>query len=489
MKADHAFFSRNAFCGLVAFAALGSVQVAAAADSRFDAFMGRVVGNNTTVTFGGGGQPLVTSSAGLGTPSTVGNMGVGTSPAGPHLGGTSQVPLGDTGKRVAAAVKAPITGAAFGRALVAAGRIAWPIGVLVAGGEIYNYLTGPQELVSVQKNPDGSIEAQEWTKHVVAGTEWAFRSSGPWFASYASACAAAVPVMWPDGPTFRGYSYTGSEVGGGSRYCNYNGQVYMGANTWQATTTQLVLNQRFNEAIEVTLRKVDEAELLDRLAKESGWPTSAAKALAEALATPGVEVQTGTPTVTGPSTVPGTKTQTTTQTKVHPGTTTEAAPGTTTQTQPATRTTTTTTTHNVTYNNNVVTYNTTTVNNTTTTNNVTGQTDTTTDQTQTEDDSNAEDKPDMCEKNPKAAACQEIDLDTPEGDIPKSTADVTYQIENSWGSGSCPSSVFANINGRSVMVYDWPQTCSYVATYVRPLLLLMCALGALFIVMPGKADT
>ncbi|SDC08971.1 TspB protein [Paracidovorax valerianellae] len=174
---------------------------------------------------------------------------------------------------------------------------------------------------------------------------------------------------------------------------------------------------------------------------------------------------------------------------MHPGTTTEVAPGTTGETQPATRTNTTTTTHNVTYNNNVVTYNTTTINNTTITNNVTGQTDTTTDETVTEDDAKPEeDKPDLCQKNPDILACQKPDLDTPDGEIPKSTVDVTYQIEDTWGSGACPASLYANINGQSVMVYDWPQTCSIVATYVRPLLLLMCALGALFIVMPGKAD-
>lgn len=141
------------------------------------------------------------------------------------------------------------------------------------------------------------------------------------------------------------------------------------------------------------------------------------------------------------------------------------------------------------YTDNKVTYNTTTVNNTTITNNVTGDTITNNDTvTETNDDSTAEDKPDFCKQNPGVLACEKPDLDTPDGDIPKATFDVTYQVENSWGSGSCPASVFANINGRSVMVYDWPQTCSYVATYVRPLLLLMCALGALFIVMPGKAD-
>lgn len=99
-----------------------------------------------------------------------------------------------------------------------------------------------------------------------------------------------------------------------------------------------------------------------------------------------------------------------------------------------------------------------------------------------------EPEPDDCEKNPDATRCQEIDLDTPDGEIPKGDKNVTYEIEDSWGGGSCPANIFGTINGQSVMLYDWGQTCGYVATYLRPLLLLTCALAALFIVMPGKAD-
>ncbi|MVT36751.1 hypothetical protein GO497_02600 [Acidovorax citrulli] len=107
--------------------------------------------------------------------------------------------------------------------------------------------------------------------------------------------------------------------------------------------------------------------------------------------------------VSGPDTVPGAKSQTSTQVRVHPGTTTEVAPGTTTETQPATKTVTSQTNHKVTYNNNVVNY-TTNVNNTTTiTNNVTGQTDTTTDSTDHEDDAKPE----------------EPATDTPLGPLPK----------------------------------------------------------------------
>lgn len=117
----------------------------------------------------------------------------------------------------------------------------------------------------------------------------------------------------------------------------------------------------------------------------------------------------------------------------------------------------------------------------------TGSTDPTTEpSTDTPREDGKEDR-DFCDKNPESLACTE--LDTPEGEIPKSTFNVTYSIENSWGSGSCPSDKYATIAGRSIKVYDWAQTCDYVATYVRPMLLVLCALGALFIVMPGRAES
>lgn len=94
---------------------------------------------------------------------------------------------------------------------------------------------------------------------------------------------------------------------------------------------------------------------------------------------------------------------------------------------------------------------------------------------------------DFCDKNPNALACLELDI--PDGEIPTGTFNVTYSVENSWGSGSCPADKYATLAGRSIKVYDWEQTCDYVATYVRPILLLLCALGALFIVMPGRAET
>lgn len=92
---------------------------------------------------------------------------------------------------------------------------------------------------------------------------------------------------------------------------------------------------------------------------------------------------------------------------------------------------------------------------------------------------------DFCDKHPESLACTE--LDTPEGEIPKSTFEVSYSIENSWGNGSCPSDKYATIAGRSIKVYDWAQTCDYVATHVRPILYVLTGIGVLLMLYPWKS--
>lgn len=94
---------------------------------------------------------------------------------------------------------------------------------------------------------------------------------------------------------------------------------------------------------------------------------------------------------------------------------------------------------------------------------------------------------DFCDKHPKALACLELD-EPEEVDLPKSTFNVTYAIENNWGNGSCPADVYATVGGKTLKVYDWVQTCDYVSTYIRPILLALCAFGALMILIPSRND-
>lgn len=183
------------------------------------------------------------------------------------------------------------------------------------------------------------------------------------------------------------------------------------------------------------------------------------------------------PNITGPSSIQG-----------EPTTSTSTGTQTVNGQQVPTRTETKTqTTYNFTTNNNQVTNTTNTTTTTTVTTNqstgvVIGSTTTETETKPEEKDERSE-----CEKNPKQLNCS--DLDVPDGEIPKAKFNVTYSIEDSWGGGSCPADVYTNVGGQSLKAYDWQQTCGYVSTYVRPILLLLCAFGALWIVIPGKADS
>lgn len=92
----------------------------------------------------------------------------------------------------------------------------------------------------------------------------------------------------------------------------------------------------------------------------------------------------------------------------------------------------------------------------------------------------------LCEKHPDILACQKPDLDTPDGEIPRTSKTVTYAEEGGFGGGSCPGNLYSNIGGKSVMVYNWSETCGVVSTYLRPIILLLGAMGALFILIPGR---
>ena len=104
----------------------------------------------------------------------------------------------------------------------------------------------------------------------------------------------------------------------------------------------------------------------------------------------------------------------------------------------------------------------------------------------------AEDKPaeeqdkSLCEKHPEILACSKPELDVPDGEIPRETKTVTYAEEGGFGGGSCPGNIYSNVGGNSIMVYNWSETCGVVSTYLRPIILLLGAMGALFILIPGR---
>lgn len=385
---------------LLAVASAFSVS-AVAADRQFDAFMGRVVGNQTTVTFGGGGQPMITSSSHLGTPNTVGNMATYAGASGAGIQGRANMPLAGTGKTVPVDVKAPISKANFGKALMVAGKIAWPIGVVLNAGDIFDLLSGYG--LSDIKNTGTGITAKE--NILNDGYEYNTQSTG-WYYSAESSCRAFVKALGS------GRIYIGIVNSPPWLYC----RIAFTANP--TNTSDWPISKR---AITGSLQQlIEEQAIIDKIALDAGWPTSSARALAEALRVPGVApyVVTETPNIIGPFAVPGEKTTTSEPAKLIPGTTIVAPPGTAT-TDAGTRTTTSQSTTKITYNQNTATTTNTTTSTTNITNNVTNQTinegDTITE---------TEEKPDIevCGL-PGTPACKIDETGTPEAKQDTSEAD------------------------------------------------------------------
>lgn len=115
------------------------------------------------------------------------------------------------------------------------------------------------------------------------------------------------------------------------------------------------------------------------------------------------------------------------------------------------------------------------------------QTGSTTTTTTPSDDSPAPEEPeDACTKHPEALGCQKIDFDTPEGEIPRESKDVSFQAENVLGGGSCPADVYSSVSttGQTLKVWDWQATCNYFLP-IRFILMALAAFSAVLIIMPG----
>lgn len=103
-------------------------------------------------------------------------------------------------------------------------------------------------------------------------------------------------------------------------------------------------------------------------------------------------------------------------------------------------------------------------------------------------DAKPEPQPDLCEKNPDILACSKPELDTPDGEIPRSEREVTYEVEDSGvaGNGSCPANKTLTLsNGQVITAYDWEPACANITTYVRPVVLATAAFIALLILVPA----
>lgn len=111
---------------------------------------------------------------------------------------------------------------------------------------------------------------------------------------------------------------------------------------------------------------------------------------------------------------------------------------------------------------------------------------TTTTTTNPDEKPDDKDDGDDCKKNPDSLAC--ADLDTPSGEIPKATRNVSFNDENLFGGGACPADIYANVARQNMKIWDWQQSCGYITSYVRPVLLIICTYIAFMIVSGAARD-
>lgn len=214
-----------------------------------------------------------------------------------------------------------------------------------------------------------------------------------------------------------------------------------------------------------------------------GWSHHWAKMTAEAVKNGANVFTDGTSvSISGPSIVPLSTTQSTSPVNLVPGTNTPAPIGHTGPTDSGTKTETTTTQAKNTYSGNQQTVSTQTTTTTNITNNITNNTTTNiTNQTETDLPPEKESE-DICDKNPDSLACAE--LDTPEGEIPRDTIEITFQPDDlGLGSGTCPAD--RQIGPHT---FSYAATCSTLSTYVYPLVIALSMFGALLIIFVGKTD-
>lgn len=91
-----------------------------------------------------------------------------------------------------------------------------------------------------------------------------------------------------------------------------------------------------------------------------------------------------------------------------------------------------------------------------------------------------------CDKYPGSLGCAPLGT-PPTGEIPKSTREITLQQGPQFAGGACPADVMLSIHGSSIKALDIQQACGWVVNWVKPLVLLLAAISAVFIVYP-KGD-
>ena len=469
----HAFHRRTLLCIGLGLALLGHLPLAVASGSAalpFQTFMQTVTGNSTTVGFTGSGTAVVarapTALGGSAGWTYASNFGIsaGTSggynlaTAGDIAVGKHSVPVNLVGQasKAAAARSAAATVLSIGRAG------AGPLGLLWTAASIYDLL----QVNGIGKNTDPATNVAQpfLVKKSVNEMGYRVNSTMPWSRSKSEACGAwAAKESYNDGyGAVRSASVQSTTpgckikitvkisgdptVGTEYRTAYYEDSVTEFLKDFPASMDDIkpYMIEEVSPAKLPTF--IDETERIRKLFPNAGIePFKLEFDQAEK--------------VTGPATLPAAQpvVKTTTTPRTDGGT--------------VTTTTSSTTQPKLVYNDNKVT-----ATEQTTTTSITDAPDVET--------KPAEQETELCKLNPDIIACAKTD--SPEEEIPKSTKELTYSEDTMFsGGGSCPADKVMTLHtGQTVKVWDWQQGCSWIVTYVRPILLVVASYIAVMMLVP-----
>ena len=283
-----------------------------------------------------------------------------------------------------------------------------------------------------------------------------------YYSTQGAACASRNSTSTPDSSgRYRVSTYS---KGSTTTACLANLVDYPGGEVYYSG--EIDITERGSAIASPTPTPVPLQTFIDAVAAKSGWP-AASKVNEVILGDPSPELQKPQEiTVSGPATSPGPKSTTVNNTK---GTTT-----------------TNTNTNNYSYVGDKITNNIT--NTTVTVDNSTGAiTNNETTTAAAPPPQPPAPTPDKCAPGSTELNCAA--LDTPEGEIPKVTKDVSYQAESMFGGGACPAdvSVPQRTTGRPV-VMSYATTCNALANYVKPIIIAIALFMAYLIILPGRSD-
>lgn len=90
-----------------------------------------------------------------------------------------------------------------------------------------------------------------------------------------------------------------------------------------------------------------------------------------------------------------------------------------------------------------------------------------------------------CDKYPGSLGCASVDVPTP-SPIPSQTRNITLEAGPTFVGAGCPANVGMSWRGQYLTLLPMATACNWISSYVRPLMLLLAAISAVFIVMPSE---